>query len=239
MAHSVVTAVRSGEVRVTFTDRSDGDFAVALPDAELRPRRSAVADTPWTWFRQVHGDRVLTVEESGAHAGAEADGALTTVGGCPIAIMTADCAPVVLVADNGFAVVHAGWRGLAAGIVERAADGLRAAGASPVASLVGPCINPEAYEFGADDLDTVADLLGDEVRSQTSWGTPALDVPAAVAAACERAGWPRPQGRPPCTSDDRWFSHRTRAEAGRQATVAWLVTDAGEEGPAVSSEGSR
>ncbi len=212
----------AGTVRVVFTDRADGNFHVDQPLHELTPRRSAVVDRPWTWLRQVHGAAVVAVAAPGEGAGTEADGALTTAPGCPLAVTTADCAPVVLVAEGGFAVVHAGWRGLVAGVIDRAAGELAAVAGAPVATLVGPCIGPAAYEFGPGDLDEAVAALGPEVRATTAWGTPALDVPRAVALVCRRLGWPEPVGVPPCTSDDRWFSHRVRADTGRQVTVAWL-----------------
>jgi hypothetical protein len=223
MARLEAVPIPAGLVRVAFTDRADGDFQVNRPVSELEPRRRAIVDRPWTWLRQVHGNLVVDVTEPGEGAGVEADASVTVAACCPLAVTTADCAPVVLVAEGGVAVVHAGWRGLLAGVVERAAARLRAAGGEPVASLIGPCIAPGAYEFGGEDLDRAAAGLGDGIRATTAWGSPALDVPVAVAVACERAGWPAPQTTPPCTSDERWYSHRTRADGGRQATVAWLV----------------
>lgn len=209
------------ELRVVFTEVADGDFRVRRPTPGLDERRRAIVDRPWSWLIQVHEDTVLTVDEPGQHAGADGDALITTRSGCPISVTTADCAPVVLVAEGGVAVVHAGWRGLLAGIVEKAAARLVDAAGSPVASLLGPCIGPGAYRFGADDLATVVERYGPSVASSTVSEEDALDVPAAVAAACRSAGWPEPP-RPPCTSDPRWFSYRTRADEARQAAVAWL-----------------
>lgn len=208
-------------VRVAFTDVGDGDFRVVDPTPGLERRRRAIVDRPWSWLIQVHGDRVVRVDEPGQHAGAEGDGLITLASGCPIAVTTADCAPVVLVADGGVAVVHAGWRGLVAGIVEKAATGLGEVAGAPVATLLGPCIAPDAYQFGADDLATVVDRYGPAVAGRTAEGDPALDVPAGVAEACRAVGWPVPM-RPPCTSDLQWFSHRCRADQARQTAVAWI-----------------
>lgn len=223
MGHTVATITAAGTVRVVFTDRSDGDFSIHSDPTALERNRRSVIDRPWTWLHQIHGKEVVEVTEAGQWAGTQADGAATTTPLAPLAVMTADCAPVVLIAEQGFAVVHAGWRGLVAGVVEEAARKLAdLQAAAPIDSLVGPCINAAAYEFSEADLSAAADRLGSAVRSETQWGTPALDVPAAVAAACERAGWPPPATAPACTSDDRWFSHRTRSEPGRQVAVAWL-----------------
>ncbi len=222
MARSESVATAIGAVKIVFTDRSDGDFAVASPAAALDQRRRSIIDHPWTWLRQVHGPEVVHVETPGQWAGTEADGALTSTPGCPIAIMTADCAPVVFVSEAGVAVVHAGWKGIVSGVISQAVTQLRSLHGEPVATLLGPCINPGAYEFGADDLRAATDLFGSDVEGRTAWDTPALDVPQAVAIACEKAGWPPPAIAVPCTSGDDWFSHRTRTDTGRQATVAWI-----------------
>jgi hypothetical protein len=118
--------------------------------------------------------------------------------------------------------VHAGWRGLSAGVVERAVDAARALGATDVHAVLGPCIRPECYEFGAADLDTVAATLGEGVRAVTSAGRPALDVPAAVAAALGRAGVTELDDLGACTAcSDDYFSWRARGELARQAMVVW------------------
>jgi copper oxidase (laccase) domain-containing protein len=235
MVERRVLKAGSRPVNVVFTERSDGDFRPLPPSAEHEPvgddhphllavaeRRQAITSSPWTWLRQVHGGRAVPVAHPGQCSGIEADAAFTTASGVPLSVTTADCAPVVLVAEEGLAVVHAGWRGLMAGIIATTASALGAVAGEPVATVLGPCIKPGAYEFGNDDLALAVDAFGPTVRGMTEWGAPALDVPAAVAVACERAGWPPPDGDVPCTSGNRWFSHRTRADEGRQATVAWI-----------------
>jgi YfiH family protein len=183
-----------------------------------------VVDLPWTWLRQVHRARVVTVRHPGDAAGEAADAAVTSVPGAALAVHTADCAPVVLVADGVVGVAHAGWKGLVEGVIPAAVDAMRALGAGDVDAVLGPCIHAECYEFGAGDLAAVAAMLGDGVRGVTQAGRPALDVPAAVRAAAAQAGVRRVDDVDLCTSCDatRWFSHRARAETGRQAAVAWL-----------------
>lgn len=238
MARRESVAIESGTVEIAFTDRSDGDLRVLPPEpvdavaeaawrADVAERRAKVVDLPWSWLRQVHGARAVLVTRAGEFAGAQADAAVTTRPGCAVAVSIADCAPVILVAEGGVAAVHAGWRGLVGGVIDAAASQLRSVAGEPVAAMVGPCIQPAAYEFGPDALDGAVALLGDEVRGETAWGTPGLDVPAGVRIACERAGWPPPSTLDVCTSDDAYFSHRTRADLGRQAAVAWI-----EPGPA-------
>ncbi len=230
--HQTVAVADGRTVQVVFTDADDGDFRVLDPTPGLDDRRRAITGEvgPWSWLRQIHGSELYRVEAPGEHAGADGDGLLTTTTGCPIAVMTADCAPVILVAEGGVAAVHAGWRGLVAGIIERAGSELVAAAGQPVTALLGPCISPAAYRFGADDLATVVERYGPAVAGTTSDGEPALDMAAGVAAACRAAGWPPPPASS-CTSDPRWFSHRTRTDRARQCAVAW-IEDAGSDGDA-------
>jgi YfiH family protein len=201
---------------VVFTDRSHGDLAVDAVAVDAR--RALVAPTPWSWLRQVHGARVVTVTRPGEHAGEEADAAVTATPGCTLAVQVADCAPIALVADEAVGVVHAGWRGLVAGVIPDAIAGMRALGATAIRAEVGPCIGPECYEFGVADLDRVASILGDEVRADG-----ALDMRAGVLAALRAGGVHDVQVAPVCTAcSDRHWSFRARAEAQRQAVVAWI-----------------
>lgn len=216
-------------VHIVTTDRFDGSFALDVEPSLLADRRAAVCDAPWLAMRQVHGTTIIgaaqdtggSVFVAGDDSPPQADGAITFNDECAVSVLTADCAPVVLVGSTGVAVVHAGWRGAAEGVITAAARQLVAAGATPVASVLGPCIQPEAYEFGVEDLKPIVAAFGGDVASRTSGGADALDLTRVVQIACERAGWPPPE-RPTCTSDRRFFSHRTRRDSGRQATVAWL-----------------
>ena len=182
-------------------------------------------DRPWSWLRQVHGRDVVVVEAGCVVDGLEGD---ALVSGAPdadtaLAVFTADCAPVALASPEGvMAAVHAGWRGLAAGVLEAAADAMRRCGAGAVTGALGPCIHAECYEFGRADLAAVERAVGASVGARTSWGAPALDLPAAVAAAAERAGVELVSSSPLCTAcSSEHFSHRARRDTGRQALVVW------------------
>jgi YfiH family protein len=174
----------------------------------------------------------VTVDRPAAHAGEAADALVSACRDAPLAVFTADCAPVALAgadgADGVVGLVHAGWRGLVAGVLERAVDRMRALGATSVVAALGPCIRAGCYEFGPSELDTVAKALGDDVRATTAWGTPALDLPAAVDAALGSVGVPMIVDCGACTAcSTAWFSYRARAEDARQATVVWLPGDRG------------
>jgi polyphenol oxidase len=173
--------------------------------------------------RQVHGADVVVVERHGQHAGAEADAAVTAVPGCVLAVQVADCAPVALVASSVVGVVHAGWRGLLAGVVPNAVAAMRSIGAGEIDAVVGPCIDVACYEFGPEDLDAVAAALGDGVRGLTGSGSKALNLRAAVRASLRTAGVHQITDTDVCTacSPAHW-SHRARRDHERQAVVAWM-----------------
>ena len=210
------------------TGRAEGDMGhggvyVHAVSNEVEARRRTVVDLPWTWLRQVHGSRVVRVTAPGDCAGEVADAAVCTTAGAAVAVLTADCAPVVLDSPEGvFAVAHGGWVGLTNGVLERTVEEMRALGATEIAAVLGPCIRVECYEFGPDDLDRVASRLGDTVRGCTPSGAPALDMAAAVREALGRAGIDRLHDVGVCTacSPDH-YSWRSRGEQQRQATVVW------------------
>ena len=201
-----------------------GDDPEAVHAARTRVAAQCGLPDPvgWVWLRQVHGARVVTVDEAPDEP-PEADAAVTSVPGLPLAVVTADCAPVVLAARDAVGVVHAGHRGLAAGVVEAAVGALRAIGGGPISAYLGPCIRPGAYEFGTEDLDRIAAVLGPAVVARTVEGAPALDVPAAVSAALARVGVDAPSDCGACTATTPgYFSHRRDGATGRQVTVAVL-----------------
>jgi YfiH family protein len=177
-------------------------------------------------LRQQHGREVVSVEKPGAYAGALADAAVAFVPRAPVAVVTADCAPIVLVADDDscVAVVHAGWRGLLLGVVDATVAVMRARDVTTISAALGPCIHAECYEFSDGDLAPIVDALGDEVRGRTTEGTTALDLPAAVRASLRANDVRLAHEEQACTAcAPGYWSHRARADKQRQATVAWLA----------------
>lgn len=214
-------------VSLRFTTRADGDLHIAGDPTDLAARRHAVAPGRWTWLRQVHGSRVVVVDEPGGLAGEEADAAVTDRPGAVLAVHTADCVPVLL-HDRAAGVVgaaHAGWRGLLHGVLGSTVEAMAQLGAGSITAEIGPHIRARCYEFGADELALVAGRYGDAVRAETAWGTPALDLHAAVDTAL--AGCPdvvAVSSHPGCTAcePDRFWSHRARTETGRHAATVVL-----------------
>lgn len=222
---SLATGGDAGAIHVVATERRHGDLDLEVADDLLESRRRAIVDAPWSWCRQVHGTAVHVVEAPGAVAGLDGDGLCTMIPAAPISVRIADCAPVVLADPGGFvAVLHAGWRGLMAGIIAEGVDAMGRLGATEMVAVLGPCIRPERYEFGAADLDRVVDRFGSGVAGTTSEGRPALDMPAAVRAALDERGIAIAAVLGGCTAaeDDRRWSHRGRGERERQAVVAWI-----------------
>jgi polyphenol oxidase len=146
-----------------------------------------------------------------------------------LAVLTADCAPVLLAdpAARVVGAVHAGWRGLAAGVVEAGVAALAGLGADPGAcvGLVGPAIGGCCYEVGLDVRATVGDRYPAALAT-TRDGRPALDPAAGAAQALERAGIGQVRVAGECSFDleDRYFSHRRdNGRTGRQAGLIALV----------------
>jgi YfiH family protein len=189
------------------------------------------------WVDQVHGSDVIVAvprtqdvvpvtgpaEPVRAVAAGTGDALVSDAPTVALAVLTADCAPIALGSPEGvFAAVHAGWRGLVAGVVEQAAAAMRLLGATEVVGAIGPCIHPECYEFSQSDLDQVAARYGEVVRGRASSGRPALDLPMAVSAALAGAGVRQVKGVSACTAcAGGYFSHRARHDRGRQALVVW------------------
>ena len=209
------------ELQIWCSTRAQGDFhRLHVPFDELDARRRSVVDLPWTQLDQRHGTELVRVDAGGVGDGHAGDIALTSLDDVVIGCWAADCAPVVLVGDESeFAVVHAGWRGLAAGVLQAAIDAFT----EPVRTAVlGPAIGPCCYEFGRDQLEQVAAGVGsrvEDVIGSTDAGGVALDVPAAVAAACGDVQVTQLDGCTGCGYPG--FSHRVRRESQRHVVAAW------------------
>jgi polyphenol oxidase len=205
-----------------WTDSSNGDQRPVV-EGRAQPPSVVLSDARVVGLSQVHGGEVVSVGAESARALAEGDAALATDDTTCAAILVADCVPIAIGSPEGVRVaVHAGWRGLVAGVVENAATAARAAGASSLVAGVGPCIGPCCYEFSPDDLETVESALGFSVRAKTDRGAPALDLRRAALGALRTAGVDVCFQELSCTScSPGWFSARARADTDRQALYLW------------------
>lgn len=198
--------------------------AIASLNARLRVEDVAMV-------QQVHGDDVVFVDQPAGPTrwSARADGLWTTRPGVVLAVRVADCVPVLLAGPGGVAAVHAGWRGVAAGIVPKAvrilADGLGVRPAA-IAAAVGPCIGQDAFEVGPE----VVEGLRARVPGVARFVKPGradrqhVDLRGCVHAQLLEAGVVRQGDVPACTTDARWFSYRGDGpDTGRQAGwITWL-----------------
>jgi hypothetical protein len=218
-------------VHVASTDAHEGDQRP--PSASSPALSEAIGERPWSWLRQQHATQVLVVSAPGDHAGAEGDGLVTASAQAPLVAFSADCALIALASPQGHAgVIHAGWRGLVGGVVEEGVQALRRLGASKVVAWRSACIHAECYEFEELELEIATGHLGATVRSTTSDGRPAFDLPAAVRVALERAGAVLVGEHPSCTAcAGGWFSWRARRETSRIAVAVWAGSpdDEGEQ----------
>lgn len=210
-----------GGVRARSTGRAEGNLSGRSLGHDRR--RRLVVDLPWVLPRQVHGRDVLVVDGSLPQAGIEADAVVSCRDGVAVAVLTADCAPVAMASPEGvFAVAHAGWRGLEAGVIEAAAGAMRDVGATDIAAVLGPCIHPECYEFGAGQLERLQRHFGDAVATLDAAGAPAFDLPAAVAIALDRCEVTLLADARACTACSAgYWSWRARGDQERQAMVVW------------------
>ena len=200
----------------------DDPGAVAANRAELTAR-FALPAAP-RWLHQVHGTTVVV--EPGFEE-AEADAAVTRTPGTVLAILTADCMPVVFAADDGreVAAAHAGWRGLAGGVLE-ATLGAMHAPPGRVHAWLGPAAGPDAYEVGAEVRDAFVahDPVAEAAFVATRPGHWRVDLYALARLRLAAAGVTHVHGGGLCTISDpyRFFSHRRDQRTGRMATLAWF-----------------
>lgn len=177
------------------------------------------------WLTQVHGNRV--VDAGRLQAPVEADAATSCVANAVCAVMIADCMPVLLANRAGTVVgaAHAGWRGLAAGVIENTVHAMAVAPADLVAWL-GPAIGPAAFEVGADVRDA---FLAQDAGAASAFadhkpGKWLADLFTLARRRLRAIGVDDVHGGGLCTFSDpqRFFSHRRDGVTGRMAALIWL-----------------
>ena len=213
-----LSVTQAGAGNLAFHVGSDDDAV-----GRSRARLAATAGVPaFRYMSQVHGSHAVWADDAGPAP--TADALLSR--GEPLAVMVADCVPVMLAgtfADGSpaFAAVHAGRPGLAAGIVREAVDALHEAGASGLEAWLGPSICGRCYEVPAELREEV-DAAVPGTATTTSWGTPALDLPAGVLGQLAAAGVPAHTDAVACTFEQQsLYSHRREPGRGRFAGLVW------------------
>ncbi len=193
--------------RVLFTARGEGD----VREQEGFDRVRELAGRPLAVGRQVHGVVVRRVTEPDPPV-QEADGQATARTDVAPTVFVADCLAIAIAGDGVVAMLHGGWRGLAAGIVDEGVRAVRELGAEgPLSAAMGAGARQCCYE------------VGDDVRAAFGTADRNLDMPGIAAAQLRAAGVEEILDSGVCTiCDERFFSHRREgATAGRQAGVVW------------------
>ena len=238
-----------GAVGALMTTREGGvssgpyasmNIGVAVGDdadrvAANRDRFAAACGAAPVFLHQVHGRTIVRVGAADALPGAgvhEADALFTTEPGIACAVQAADCLPVLFSAPDGRAVgaAHAGWRGLAAGVLEATVAALcEATGCRPaeLQAWLGACIGPRAFEVGADVLEAcgVDPSRADSIRFRPARpGKWLADLAGLARDRLGGAGVERVSGAGWCTVEDasRFFSFRRDRLTGRMAAAVWI-----------------
>jgi YfiH family protein len=209
--------------------RSGDDADVVAGNREMLHNALELPSLP-RWLRQVHGTTVV-VEPAVVADDAdepEADAAVTCTPGTVLAILTADCLPVVFAADDGseVGVAHAGWRGLAAGVLEATVAAMRTP-PERIMAWLGPAAGPQAYEIGQEVFDAFVarDPRAASAFMATRPGHWRVDLYALARMRLAEIGVTRAYGGGLCTISDpqRFYSHRRDQRTGRMATLTWIA----------------
>ena len=237
--HAVTTTRLGGESRPPYASLNlgagTGDAPVAIARNRARVRTClGLAHEP-CWLEQVHGS--VVVRAARYDRAPRADASVGEAGSPPCAVLTADCLPLVLCDTSGtrVGVAHAGWRGLARGVIASCVDSMDRPGRELQAWL-GPAIGPESYEVGSEVRDACLTVAPGArpafVPSPAGAGRWLADLYAIAARQLESLGVERIYGGGFCTYRDRrrFFSHRRDGVTGRLATLAW-IHDSGRPPP--------
>ncbi|MEU6378040.1 peptidoglycan editing factor PgeF [Streptomyces sp. NPDC046909] len=221
-----VSAVPYEELNLGGAVGDDPD--VVRSNRELAAKSLGIDPARVVWMNQVHGAEVAVVDEPWGSASdiPSVDAVVTAERGLALAVLTADCTPVLL-ADPVAGVVgaaHAGRPGMVAGVVPAAVRAMTGLGADParIVARTGPAVCGRCYEV-PDAMRAEVAAVEPAAYAETSWGTPAVDVTAGVHAQLERLGVRDREQSPVCTleSGDH-FSYRRDRTTGRLAGYVWL-----------------
>jgi YfiH family protein len=227
-----VTTTRAGGVSSppfdTFNlgDHVGDDPGAVAANRKRLTRAIGLGDDGIVWMNQVHGDHVVVVDEPPGGTVDKTDALVTTTPRLALAVVTADCVPVLMADARAgvVAAVHAGRVGCQIGIVPRTVEVMVDAGAraEDISVLLGPAVSGRNYEVPeAMAAEVEAAMPGS--RTTTSRGTPGLDLRAGIARQLTTLGVSAIDVDPRCTVQDRnLFSHRRDTPTGRLASLVWM-----------------
>jgi hypothetical protein len=200
-----------------------GDDPAAVAENRARLRAALALPAEPRWLSQVHGTDVA-VHDGGTELPV-ADAAVAFGPGRVLAVLTADCLPVVFASRDGsrIGVAHAGWRGLLAGVLERTVGALGEPG--ELVAWLGPAIGPAAFEVGGEVRDAFLAVAGEDAVAfrENERGRWQADLAQLATRRLHAAGVGAVTASGLCTHADpaRFYSHRRDPAAGRQATLVW------------------
>jgi hypothetical protein len=203
-----------------------GDDPAAVHENRARLRTALALPAEPLWLKQVHGVAVVDAAQGGAES--EADGAFAAQPGAVCAVLTADCLPVLLCnrAGTKVAALHAGWRGLAGGVIEAGVEALSVPGSELLAWL-GPAIGPEAFEVGPEVRTAFIQYDAQAVQAfrAAREGKYLADIYLLARLRLQRLGVAAVYGGGFCTVTERarFFSYRRDGATGRMASLIWLA----------------
>ncbi|GAB3554270.1 peptidoglycan editing factor PgeF [Arthrobacter tumbae] len=235
------TSLVAPGIRVAFTDRGAGNLAPHVggnPDAAVRSRHAlevelGIGPDSLHFMNQTHS---TVLAEAGTGTGTrtvpDADALLSLTGTDTLAVLVADCVPVVLVGSTArnepmTAVIHAGRKGVEGNIAGRTVGAMRRRGAESISAWIGPSVCGQCYEVPEAMREEVAGTVP-LTHGTTRWGTPALNLPAGVRGQLETLAVSvqdlGADGNPCTLENERLFSHRAVGQgrpAGRLAGLVW------------------
>lgn len=229
---AVTTTRAAGVSRGRFAGLNLADHVGDVAEAVAENRNLLLRDLGCSniqWLTQVHGTQCLHASHASVVSAPEADAAWTEEPGLAVAVLTADCLPVVLAAADGsaVAVAHAGWRGLTSGVLEATLRNLPKPAAELVA-WIGPAIGRARYEVGEDVLIAARRASAATEGFFSPGNVPGkyqFDLAGLARYTLEQLGVAEVRGGEICcASDARFFSYRRDGVTGRMATLAWLVS---------------
>ena len=227
--HAFVTTRGGGVSEGAYASMNLGLSSGDEPARVARNREivTELLPQPPRWLSQVHGIEVADLDEPPVAERPRADAAVTGTPGRVCTVLTADCMPLLLTDAKGrrVAIAHAGWRGLAAGVIENAVAALQTEGSS-VLAWMGPAIGPEAFEVGADVREA---FMAKDSRAQDAFiahtpGKYLADLYELARQRLEALGVTQVYGGGFCTYYDtgRFFSYRREQQSGRMGAFIWI-----------------
>lgn len=219
---------------IHFTDRlggfsSDGyaslnlgDHVGDLPEV-VAQNRKVISDQfgNTQYMNQVHGNRVAVIEEVTDEI-PTADAMVTGISGITLAVMIADCIPLILTSKHAVAAVHVGRKGLVNRVTAKTVEILREISDQPIGATIGPAICGKCYEVSQEIYDEVIQSHP-SAAARTNSDTPALDLVAGLISDLQNLGITEINTQTRCTAEnENLFSYRRDAITGRQAGLVWL-----------------